>query len=65
LRINDRRLSQEVAAMVHIECPWCAGAATFVEARPDAGREAVECADCGVRVDLAPDAVVSEFALAA
>ena len=61
----NKRMNQEVAAMVHIECPWCAGAASFVEAGSEAGSGAVDCADCGVRVDLASDQVVSEFALAA
>jgi hypothetical protein len=63
--MNDRRMNQEVAVMVQIECPWCAGPASFVEATSEAGSGAVDCADCGVRVELAPDALVSEFALVA
>ena len=63
--MNERRMNQEVAAMVHLECPWCASPASFVEVRSEAGSGAVDCADCGVRVDLAPDPVVTELALAA
>jgi transcription elongation factor Elf1 len=63
--MNERRTNQEVAAMVQLECPWCAGAASFVEVPSEAGSGAVDCADCGVRVDLAPDPVVTELALAA
>ena len=33
--------------------------------RVEAASGAVDCADCGVRVDLAPDPVVTELALAA
>jgi hypothetical protein len=61
----NKHMNQEVAGMVHIECPWCAGAASFVDAGSEAGSAAVDCADCAVRVDLPSDQVVSELALAA
>ena len=56
--------SMETAAMVQIDCPWCAGPAVVTFAGGDA-REAVDCADCGVRVELAADPVVIELARAA
>jgi hypothetical protein len=37
--------------MMHVECPWCAGPAT-VEA---GATGAFECADCAIRVEIAPD----------
>jgi hypothetical protein len=63
--MNTKRVNQEVAGMVHIECPWCAGAASFVDGGSEVSGGAVDCADCGVRIALAPDDVVAEFARAA
>lgn len=37
-----------------IECPWCHGPAVVDEAQ-----DAVECADCGIAVAIAPDPVRS------
>ena len=51
--------------MVRMECPWCAGPAVLGPGEPAGGSDAVDCADCGVRVDVAPDPIVSELAKAA
>jgi hypothetical protein len=58
--------SQESAAMVEIECPWCAAAAELVAGEPAVGRpDALECAACGVRVEVAGGPIVREIARAA
>jgi hypothetical protein len=46
--------------MITVECPWCAGPAT-VEADDDA----VECAGCAIRVELAPPPTTEPIACAA
>jgi hypothetical protein len=46
--------------MITVECPWCAGPAT-VEADDDA----VECAGCAIRVELAPPPTTEPIARAA
>jgi hypothetical protein len=50
--------------MIQIDCPWCARPAALDVAAAD-GHEAVDCAECGVRVDLVPDALAAELARAA
>ena len=47
--------------MIHVECPWCAGPAGVELA--DGGQ--VECVECAVRVELAPDPIVEPLARAA
>jgi len=47
--------------MMHVECPWCDGPAT-VDA--GAGGE-FACADCSIRVELAPEPVREPVARAA
>ncbi len=47
--------------MIHIECPWCAGTATVEVA--DGGE--IRCVDCGVHVELAPDAIAEPIGKAA
>ena len=51
--------------MAETECPWCAGPAALVIDGRAGARDAVDCADCGVRVELAPDPAVSELGRAA
>jgi hypothetical protein len=46
--------------MITIECPWCAGPAT-VEPIDDA----VTCADCAIRVEIAPAPATEPIARAA
>ena len=47
--------------MFSIECPWCTGSAT-VDMAEGAG---FQCADCAVKVDIAPDPVPEPVARAA
>jgi hypothetical protein len=58
--------SQESVAMVEIECPWCEARAELIDGDPHAGlADAVDCAECGVRVEIAADPVVATVARAA
>jgi len=63
--MNQGSERKETAGMVQIECPWCSGAAALVAARATDADEAVECADCGVRVEFAADAAAWGLARAA
>jgi hypothetical protein len=45
--------------MMDVECPWCAGPAAV-----DVDRAVVECRDCNVIVEFAPDPI-AELAAAA
>ena len=47
--------------MIHIECPWCAGPATVETGA--AGQ--FECAECAIRVEIAPEPVSEPVARAA
>jgi hypothetical protein len=47
--------------MMHVECPWCAGPATV---EGGAAGE-FECADCAIRVEIAPEAVSEPISRAA
>ncbi len=47
--------------MMHVECPWCAGAAT-VEV---ADRDVFQCPACSVEVEFAPEPVAAPIAVAA
>jgi hypothetical protein len=52
--------------MVEIECPWCMARAELIDGDPHAGlADAVDCAECGVRVEIAADPVVATVARAA
>ena len=46
--------------MFSVECPWCDGPATI-----DVVDDAFECADCAVRVELAPQPTTEPIARAA
>ena len=63
--MKTRQSSQESIAMVQFECPWCAGPAALVAVGPSIAPHALDCAECGVRVELAPDPVEVRLALAA
>jgi hypothetical protein len=64
--MNTRPDSQESVAMVEIECPWCAGAAELVTGEPAKGRmDALDCAACGVRIEIAGDPPMTEVRRAA
>jgi hypothetical protein len=47
--------------MMHVECPWCAGAAT-VEV---AGGGEFSCTDCSIAVELVPEQLSEPVAVAA
>jgi hypothetical protein len=46
--------------MVTVECPWCTSPATVAD-----DDTVLDCDDCSVRVDLAPDTPSVPVALAA
>lgn len=46
--------------MFSVECPWCEGPATVAVAD-----DAFECADCAIRVELAPQPATEPIARAA
>ena len=46
--------------MIRLECPWCDGPATV-----DSADEAFECAECAIRVELAPAPATEPIAKAA
>jgi hypothetical protein len=50
--------------MIHLECPWCDGAAV-VDAGTGPGETQVRCEGCGVAVELAPELVPEPIARAA
>jgi uncharacterized Zn finger protein (UPF0148 family) len=51
----------ESPAMINVECPWCAGAATVEVADGDV----FECAACAIRVEIAPEPSAEPLVLAA
>lgn len=44
--------SEALTTMLTIDCPWCDGGLTL-----DAQSTLLDCNDCGVRVEFAPDPV--------
>lgn len=50
---------------LEIDCPWCAAEATIETAATRTGVATFVCADCMVRVELAPDPSVPVIARAA
>jgi hypothetical protein len=46
--------------MIRLDCPWCDGPATV-----DNAGEAFECAECAIRVELAPPPTTELLAQAA
>ena len=64
-RMKTRPSSQESIAMAQTECPWCAGPAALVAEGPTVAPHALDCAECGVRVELAQDPVEARLARAA
>ncbi|HEV8401714.1 MAG TPA: hypothetical protein VGQ31_01630 [Candidatus Limnocylindrales bacterium] len=46
--------------MIRVECPWCDRPATV-----DGAVEAFECADCAIRVEIAPPPATEPIARAA
>jgi hypothetical protein len=48
LRLTNPSSMQGVEAMLTIDCPWCDGPVAIEE-------DALECAGCAVRVEIAPD----------
>ncbi len=63
--MKTRLSSQESIAMAQTECPWCAGPAALVAEGLRDVPNALDCAECGVRVELAPDPVEARLARAA
>ena len=46
--------------MISVECPWCDGPATI-----EISDDVFECAECAIRVELAPAPVTEPIARAA
>ena len=50
---------------MEIDCPWCAAEATIETRAAPTGAATFVCADCMVRVEMAPDPTSTRIALAA
>jgi hypothetical protein len=51
----------ESRTMLHVECPWCAGAVALEVADGDG----FHCPDCSIKVEFATDPVETPVAIAA
>jgi hypothetical protein len=58
--VGSSILTEGSRQMISIECPWCAGPATI-----ELADEALECAGCAIRVELAPPPATEPIARAA